>query len=144
MPINKKYPIAMLLDSAKRYIEGLPDNRRKMTIEYTLIDHLNDRPHHAYELAELLREIPVKINLIPFNPFSLVNYKRVSNNALRAFQDILIKEGFTTTVRTTRGDDIDAACGQLAGSVMDRTKRSERYRAQQENNKAEPVKIIGQ
>lgn len=144
VPINKKYPIAVLLDSAKRYIEGLPDNRRKMTIEYTLIDHLNDRPHHAYELAELLREIPVKINLIPFNPFSLVNYKRVSNNALRAFQDILIKEGFTTTVRTTRGDDIDAACGQLAGSVMDRTKRSERYRAQQENNKAEPVKIIGQ
>lgn len=132
VPINKKYPIAVLLDSAKRYIEGLPDNRRKMTIEYTLINHVNDRPHHAHELAQLLREIPVKINLIPFNPFDLSDYRRVSNNALRTFQDILIKEGYTTTVRTTRGDDIDAACGQLAGAINDRTKRSERYRNQQE------------
>lgn len=134
VPINKKYPIAVLLDSATRYIAGLPDNRRKMTIEYTLIDQVNDRPHHAYELAELLREIPVKINLIPFNPFSLVNYKRVSNNALRAFQNILIQEGFTTTIRTTRGDDIDAACGQLAGDINDRTSRSARYldKAQQQ------------
>lgn len=135
VPLNKKYPIAVLLDSAQRYIEGLPDIRRKITIEYTLIDQVNDRSHHAYELAELLRDIPVKINLIPFNPFSLVDYKRVSNNALRKFQDILIKEGFTTTIRTTRGDDIDAACGQLAGSVMDRTLRSARYRQQ-------PVKFI--
>lgn len=127
VPINKKYPIATLLASAKRYIDGLPDNRRKMTIEYTLIDQVNDRPHHAYELAELLREIPVKINLIPFNPFSLVNYKRVSNNALRIFQNILINEGFTTTIRTTRGDDIDAACGQLAGDINDITSRSARH-----------------
>ncbi len=142
VPINKKYPIDMLLASAKNYIEGLPDNRRKITIEYTLIDHVNDRPHHAHELAELLRDIPVKINLIPFNPFSLVNYKRVSNNALRAFQDILIKEGFTTTVRTTRGDDIDAACGQLAGSVMDKTSRSERYRKKMQDVEVETVKLI--
>ncbi|ODS22488.1 23S rRNA (adenine(2503)-C(2))-methyltransferase [Candidatus Endobugula sertula] len=142
VPINKKYPIAMLLDSATRYIEGLPDNRRKITIEYTLIDHVNDRPHHAYELAELLREVPVKVNLIPFNPFSLVNYQRVSNKALRAFQDILTKEGFTTTVRTTRGDDIDAACGQLAGSVVDRTNRSGRYHQQQDNNQIEPINIL--
>ena len=134
VPINKKYPIAMLLDSAQRYMEGLPDNRRKMTIEYTLIDQINDRPHHAYELAELLRDVPVKINLIPFNPFNLVDYKRVSNNALRAFQDILVKQGFTTTVRTTRGDDIDAACGQLAGNIQDKTKRSERYRQQREQD----------
>lgn len=76
VPLNKKYPIAMLLDSAKRYIEGLPDTHRKMTIEYTLIDQLNDRPEHAHQLAELLRDVPVKINLIPFNPFSLSNYKR--------------------------------------------------------------------
>ena len=138
VPINKKYPIAMLLDSAQRYIEGLPDNRRKMTIEYTLINHVNDRPHHAHELAQLLRDIPVKINLIPFNPFDLSDYRRVSNNALRTFQDILIKAGYTTTVRTTRGDDIDAACGQLAGAVNDRTRRSERYRNQQE----EAVRII--
>lgn len=127
VPLNKKYPIAMLLDSAKRYIEGLPDTHRKMTIEYTLIDQLNDRPEHAHQLAELLRDVPVKINLIPFNPFSLSNYKRVSNNALRRFQQILMDEGYTTTVRTTRGDDIEAACGQLAGQVNDRTRRSARY-----------------
>jgi 23S rRNA (adenine2503-C2)-methyltransferase len=143
VPINKKYPIKMLLDSAQRYIEGLPDNRRKMTIEYTLMDQINDRPHHAHELAELLREIPVKINLIPFNPFSLVDYKRVSNNALRNFQDILIKAGFTTTIRTTRGDDINAACGQLAGTVTDRTSRSERYR-QKQSQLVEPIKFVSE
>ena len=76
---------------------------------------------------QVLRNVPVKINLIPFNPFSLSNYKRVSNNALRRFQQILMDEGYTTTVRTTRGDDIAAACGQLAGQVNDRTRRSARY-----------------
>lgn len=143
VPINRKYPIAMLLDSAKRYIESMPDTHRKITIEYTLIDHVNDRPHHAHELAELLRDVPVKINLIPFNPFNLSNYKRVSNNALRKFQEILMEAGYITTVRTTRGDDIDAACGQLAGSVNDITKRSERHRARFEEA-AQPIRIIGQ
>ncbi|HCS65645.1 MAG TPA: 23S rRNA (adenine(2503)-C(2))-methyltransferase RlmN [Cellvibrio sp.] len=142
VPINRKYPIAMLLDSAKRYIEAMPDTHRKITIEYTLIDQINDRPHHARELAELLRDVPVKINLIPFNPFNLSNYKRVSNNALRKFQDILMEEGYITTVRTTRGDDIDAACGQLAGQVNDLTRRSERYRARFEEVQA--VKIVSQ
>ncbi len=147
VPINKKYPIAQLLDSAKRYIEGLPDTRRKITIEYTLIDHLNDRPEHAQELAALLRDVPVKINLIPFNPFSLSNYKRVSNNALKRFQKILLDEGYTATIRTTRGDDIDAACGQLAGQVNDRTKRSQRYKIDKvalENSGLDviPVRII--
>ncbi len=142
VPINKKYPIAMLLDSAKRYIQAMPDTHRKITIEYTLIDQVNDRPHHAYELAELLRDVPVKINLIPFNPFNLSNYKRVSNNALRRFQDILMEAGYITTVRTTRGDDIDAACGQLAGTVNDITKRSERYRAQ--FNETQPLRIVGE
>jgi 23S rRNA (adenine2503-C2)-methyltransferase len=148
VPINKKYPIAMLLASAKRYIEGLPDNRRKITIEYTLIHQVNDRPHHAHELAELLRDIPVKINLIPFNPFKLVNYERVSNNALRRFQDILIQEGYITTIRTTRGDDIDAACGQLAGEVNDRTRRNERYRQHaadsdsMQSTPIEPIRIV--
>ncbi len=141
VPINRKYPIAMLLDSAKRYIQAMPDTHRKITIEYTLIDQVNDRPHHAHELAELLRDVPVKINLIPFNPFNLSNYKRVSNNALRRFQDILMEAGYITTVRTTRGDDIDAACGQLAGTVNDITKRSERYRAQ--FNEAQPLRIVG-
>ena len=128
VPINKKYPIAVLLDSAKRYIDAMPDARRKMTIEYTLIDHVNDRPEHARELVKLLQDIPVKINLIPFNPFSLSNYKRVTEGALRRFQKILLDAGYTTTVRTTRGDDIDAACGQLAGQVNDRTRRSQRYK----------------
>ncbi len=147
VPINKKYPIAMLLDSAKRYIEGVPDNRRKITIEYTLIDQVNDRPHHAHQLADLLKDIPVKINLIPFNPFGLVDYKRVSNNALRRFQDVLIEAGYIVTVRTTRGDDIDAACGQLAGEVNDRTRRSERYKKSQlsasfEGNKSGEPEVI--
>ncbi|HSC69361.1 MAG TPA: 23S rRNA (adenine(2503)-C(2))-methyltransferase RlmN [Cellvibrio sp.] len=142
VPINRKYPIAMLLDSAKRYINAMPDTHRKITIEYTLIDQVNDRPHHARELAELLRDVPVKINLIPFNPFNLSNYKRVSNNALRKFQDILMEEGYITTVRTTRGDDIDAACGQLAGQVNDVTRRSERYRAKFVEEQA--VKIVSQ
>lgn len=128
VPLNRKYPIARLLASAKRYIEGLPDVRRKLTIEYTLIDHVNDRDEHAHELAVLLKDVPVKINLIPFNPFGLSNYKRVSNTTLRRFQQILIDAGYTTTIRTTRGDDIDAACGQLAGQVNDRTRRSERYK----------------
>ena len=100
------------------------------------------RPHHAHELAELLKDIPVKINLIPFNPFDQSDYRRVSNNALRTFQDILIKAGYTTTIRTTRGDDIDAACGQLAGAVNDRTKRSERYRNQQSKNSEDVVRIV--
>ncbi|AOS97279.1 Dual-specificity RNA methyltransferase RlmN [Microbulbifer aggregans] len=138
VPINKKYPIAMLLDSAKRYIERMPDTHRKMTIEYTLMREVNDRPEHAEQLAELLRDVPVKINLIPFNPFELSDYQRVSNNALRRFQQILLDKGFTVTVRTTRGDDIAAACGQLAGSVNDRTRRSERYR-----NAERPVRIVG-
>lgn len=140
VPINRKYPIAMLLDSAKRYIEAMPDTHRKITIEYTLIDQVNDRPHHAHQLAELLRDVPVKINLIPFNPFNLSNYKRVSNNALRKFQDILMEAGYITTVRTTRGEDIDAACGQLAGQVNDVTRRSERHRAK--FDELQTVKIV--
>jgi 23S rRNA (adenine2503-C2)-methyltransferase len=126
VPINRKYPIAMLLASVKRYLAGLPD-KRSATIEYTLIDGVNDRPEHARQLAALLHDVPSKINLIPFNPFSLSDYRRVSNNSLYRFRDILVEAGYTTTIRTTRGDDIDAACGQLAGRVNDRTRRSERY-----------------
>ena len=129
----------MLLASAKAYIDGLSDNRRKITIEYTLIDQVNDRVHHAQQLAELLRDIPVKINLIPFNPFSLSDYRRVTATALKRFQSILIEAGYITTVRTTRGDDINAACGQLAGNVHDRTRRSERYRIYQPS---EVVRVI--
>ena len=88
-------------------------------------------PEHARELAALLVDTPCKINLIPFNPFDQSDYQRVSNNALYRFRDILIEAGYTVTLRTTRGDDIDAACGQLAGQVNDRTKRSQRYRQEQ-------------
>ncbi len=147
VPLNRKYPIARLLESAQNYISAMPDAHRKITIEYTLIDQLNDRPEHAEQLAALLQDVPVKINLIPFNPFSLSNYKRVSNNALRRFQQILIDRGFTATIRTTRGEDIDAACGQLAGQVKDRTRRSERYKIDaaafvKSNSDEIPVRLI--
>lgn len=142
VPINRKYPIAMLLDSVKRYLAGLPDKHRSATIEYTLIDGVNDRPEHARQLVELLRDVPSKINLIPFNPFSLSDYQRVSNNSLYRFRDILVEAGYTATIRTTRGDDIDAACGQLAGLVNDRTRRSERYNRDSLAETGEPVRFI--
>ncbi len=128
VPINRKYPIAVFLDSARRYLDRMPDTHRKVTVEYTLIRNVNDRAHHAQQLAEVLRDLPCKINLIPFNPFAGVDYERVSNTSLNQFRDILHRAGYTVTVRTTRGDDIAAACGQLAGAVNDRTRRAERYR----------------
>lgn len=142
VPINRKYPIAMLLASVKRYLDGLPDKHRRATIEYTLMDGVNDRPEHAHELARLLRDVPSKINLIPFNPFASSQYRRVSNNNLYRFRDILLEAGYTATIRTTRGDDIDAACGQLAGVVNDRTRRSERHRVAQLADTTSTVCII--
>lgn len=126
VPVNKKYPIDMLLDSVRRYLDQLAD-KRKATIEYTLLAGVNDRKVHADQLIALLKGLPCKINLIPFNPFPGSGYKKPSNNEVRQFQDWLIAAGYITTVRTTRGDDIDAACGQLVGQVEDRTRRSERY-----------------
>ena len=128
VPINRKYNLKQFVESAKNYIEKMPDNRRKATVEYTLMDQVNDRSVHARELAILLKDLPCKINLIPFNPFPGSDYKRVTNTALNRFRDILQGEGYTVTVRTTRGDDIAAACGQLAGEVNDRTKRQQRYK----------------
>jgi len=126
VPINKKYPIAELMDACKYYMDSLAD-RRKLTVEYTLIDKVNDEMEHAEELAKLLKDTPCKINLIPFNPFPQSGYKRPSNNRVYKFRDYLHSQGYTVTIRTTRGDDIDAACGQLVGNVEDRTRRSERY-----------------
>ena len=140
VPINRKYNLKEFIRSAADYIDKMPDNRRKATVEYTLMDQVNDRIEHATQLAELLKDLPCKINLIPFNPFPGSEYKRVSNNQLNRFRDILANEGYTVTVRTTRGDDIAAACGQLAGEVNDRTKRQERYKRKLEE--AQPVKII--
>ncbi len=140
VPINKRYPIAELLAASKRYLAKMPDTHRKITVEYTLIDQLNDRVEHARELAQLLQDIPCKINLIPFNPIENSDYRRVSNNALFRFRDTLYKAGHTVTIRTTRGDDIGAACGQLAGKVNDRTRRSERY--SRLFNPEMPMKIV--
>lgn len=129
VPINKKYPIKQLLEACKFYIEG--ENKRKVTFEYVMLDGVNDKPQHARELAALIKDIPSKVNLIPFNPFPNSNYKCSSRNAIEKFRDILMKSGVISTTRKTRGDDIDAACGQLAGKVMDKTKR----RLRQENIK---------
>jgi len=141
VPINRKYSVTEFVQSAKNYIEKMPDNRRKATVEYTLMDQVNDRSVHARELAELLRDLPCKINLIPFNPFPGSDYKRVTNTALNRFRDILQGEGYTVTVRTTRGDDIAAACGQLAGEVNDRTKRQQRYKNKLAAEEV-PVKLL--
>ena len=129
MPINRKYPIASLLRSARAYIDAQSDSKRVVTVEYTLIAGVNDQPEHARELAVLLRDFPCKINLIPFNSFPQSGYQRPSGNAVSRFWQVLVDAGFVVTVRTTRGDDIDAACGQLVGQVVDRTRRSERHRA---------------
>ena len=140
VPINRKYPLAQFIQSAKNYIEKMPDNRRKVTVEYTLMDQVNDRSVHAHELVELLKDLPCKINLIPFNSFPGSGYKTVTNTALNRFRDILIAGGYTVMVRTTRGDDIAAACGQLAGEVNDRTKRQARYKKRL--NEIQPLNIM--
>ena len=140
VPINRKYPIAELLAASQRYLAKQEDTHRVVTIEYTLIAGVNDGVEHAKELAEVLRDLPCKVNLIPFNPFSLSNYTRPSNNAINRFWLIMTEAGYVTTVRTPRGDDIDAACGQLAGQVQDRTKRSERHR--QKAELAQPIRLV--
>ena len=132
IPINKRYPIANLLSSARAYIDAQMDKKRVVTIEYTLLAGVNDQVEHAQELAQLLDGFPCKINLIPFNDFPQSGFKRPSGNAVSRFWKVLMEAGFIVTVRTTRGDDIDAACGQLVGEVNDRTKRAARYRAQYE------------
>ncbi|MBN7769248.1 23S rRNA (adenine(2503)-C(2))-methyltransferase RlmN [Marinobacter daepoensis] len=133
VPLNKKYPISELLAATRRYLARLPD-KRKATIEYTVIEGMNDQPEHARELAMVLKGLPCKINLIPFNPFPESDFRRPSMNATRRFQTVLNEAGYVTTIRTTRGDDIDAACGQLVGRVEDRTRRSQRYIAVQQVN----------
>lgn len=126
VPLNKKYPIEELLAACQRYLSKLSD-RRHITIEYTLIAGVNDSVGHAEQLATLLQALSCKVNLIPFNPFPHSGYSKPSMNTVRRFQDVLIKSGYTATVRTTRGDDIDAACGQLVGNIQDKTKRNARY-----------------
>lgn len=131
VPINKKYPLAELIPAARRYIArdgGLESARKHVTIEYVMLEGVNDHPEHAKQLIQLLRDLPSKINLIPFNPFPHAPYARSSRNRIMAFQRALSDAGYVCTVRMTRGDDIDAACGQLVGQVADRTRRAERWK----------------
>lgn len=123
VPINKKYPLEEFLAAAGRYVEGSKANKQA-TIEYVMLDHINDSTEQAHELAHALKDLPSKINLIPFNPYPGSPYKRSSNSRIDRFDKVLQSYGLTVITRRTRGDDIDAACGQLAGDVLDRTKRS--------------------
>lgn len=124
MPINRKYNIASVLAAARYYLAKSHANNRRVTIEYVMLDHINDSIDNAHQLAKILKHTPCKINLIPWNPYPSATYSRSSNSRLDRFAKVLIEYGFTTIVRRTRGDDIDAACGQLAGEVIDRTRRS--------------------
>lgn len=124
VPINRKYPIRELLAACVRYIEKAP--RDFVMFEYVMLAGVNDQTSHARELAKLLADVPCKVNLIPFNPFPGSGYVRSSADALARFKDVLLSSDVMATVRRTRGDDIDAACGQLAGEVQDRTHRAQR------------------
>jgi 23S rRNA (adenine2503-C2)-methyltransferase len=121
VPINRKYPLAVLLAACRRYLERAP--RDFVTFEYVMLDGVNDQPHHARELVDLVRDVPCKLNLIPFNPFPGSEFRTSPRARILAFQKTLMDAGVMTTVRKTRGDDIAAACGQLAGQVMDRRTR---------------------
>ena len=123
VPINKKYPLETFIKAAGRYIDGSKANKQA-TIEYVMLDHVNDSTDQAHLLAHALKDLPSKINLIPFNPYPGSPYKRSSNSRIDRFDKVLQSYGLTVITRRTRGDDIDAACGQLAGDVLDRTKRT--------------------
>jgi len=121
MPINDAYPIAKLLEACRDYLEVAP--RDFITFEYVMLKGVNDAPDHARELARLLAETPSKVNLIPFNPFPESGFERSDMDRVKRFQRILLDAGYIATIRKTRGDDIDAACGQLAGQVVNRMKK---------------------
>jgi len=129
VPLNKKYPIKELLSACNRYVAD--SARARITFEYVMLQGVNDELEHAHQLAELMKTVPGKVNLIPFNTFDGIDYDRSSNSRINRFRDILHNNGVIVTVRRTRGDDIEAACGQLAGDVMDRTRRAEKFRQKQ-------------
>jgi len=124
VPLNKKYPLKELMAACQRYLEFAP--RDFITFEYCMLDGVNDTDLHARELIALVKDVPCKFNLIPFNPFPESGLKRSHNARIKAFSQVLLDAGLVTTIRKTRGDDIDAACGQLAGDVRDRTRVQER------------------
>ncbi len=132
VPLNRKYPIAELMDACRDYLGG--QKKRSITFEYTLLDGVNDSDQHARELVKLLRRLPSKLNLIPFNPFPGTSYRCSPPKRIEAFQNIVREGGLIATVRKTRGDDIDAACGQLAGDFRDRTRRREMLRLERQDN----------
>jgi 23S rRNA (adenine2503-C2)-methyltransferase len=121
VPLNRKYPIRELLDACRNY-PGLT-NARRITFEYVMLKGVNDAPDHARELVRTLEGTPAKVNLIPFNSFPDSGFERTDPDRVRLFQKVLLDAGIIATVRRTRGDDIDAACGQLAGQVVNRMKR---------------------
>jgi 23S rRNA (adenine2503-C2)-methyltransferase len=124
VPINQKYPLRVLLAACQRYLERAP--RDFVTFEYVMLDGLNDSVQQAHELIALVRDVPCKFNLIPFNPFPQTHYRRSNADVIARFRDVLVHADIVTTIRKTRGDDIAAACGQLAGQVQDKTKRTHR------------------
>jgi 23S rRNA (adenine2503-C2)-methyltransferase len=121
MPINDAYPIQKLLEACRDYLEVAP--RDFITFEYVMLKGINDAPDHAKELARLLADTPSKVNLIPFNPFPDSGFERSDMERVKRFQRVLLDAGYIATIRKTRGDDIDAACGQLAGQVVNRMKK---------------------
>ncbi|MGC2519197.1 MAG: 23S rRNA (adenine(2503)-C(2))-methyltransferase RlmN [Burkholderiales bacterium] len=121
MPINRKYPLAELLAACRRYLERAP--RDFITFEYVMLEGVNDSDEHARQLIDLAAQVPCKINLIPFNPFPNSGFARSPREIIRRFSETLNAAGTVTTTRKTRGDEIDAACGQLAGQIQDRTRR---------------------
>jgi 23S rRNA (adenine2503-C2)-methyltransferase len=121
MPVNDAYPIAKLLEACREYLEVSP--RDFITFEYVMLKGVNDAPDHAKELAKLLKSVPSKVNLIPFNPFPDSGFETTEMDRVKRFQQVLLDAGFIATIRRTRGDDIDAACGQLAGQVVNRMKK---------------------
>ena len=126
VPVNKKYPLKELMAACRRFIDK-QNSRSRITFEYVLLDGINDKPEHARELIKLLKGIPTLMNLIPFNPFEGSGYNTSSKQAVSRFSEILHNAGMTTVVRKTRGDDIDAACGQLAGKIEDKSRRHRRF-----------------
>lgn len=138
VPVNKKYPMEEFLAASRRYIEHSKAND-KVTVEYVMLEGINDSMEQAHELAKALKDTPAKVNLIPFNPYPGSPYKRSSNSRIDRFNKVLQEYGFTVMVRKTRGDDIDAACGQLVGDVIDRTKRMMK---KQQKGEAITVKML--
>lgn len=128
VPLNRKYPLSELLAACQRYSDKYTGRHNTITMEYVLLKGVNDQIEHARQLVKLLKgKVPAKINLIPFNPFPHSGYERPAKKDAQAFHKFLNDHGLLATIRTTRGDDIDAACGQLVGQVMDRTRRNERW-----------------